>query len=475
VYLFSPLLSFLDFKQHSAYAIEESTMKPGRPNMKVALGLAAQIIQGALAATAGCTSRLSSSYPAPIVADGWSFQLVATGLTSPRGILFDSNGGLLVVQQGLGVIHLSLSDNGSTCVEVSKTTNLINSSAARSERSPTLLNVVANGLQLNHGIALSNDGKTLYASSSESVFSWAYNADKMGVSVSGTNQTVITNMSSSDHATRTLLMSQKVPGMIIVSRGSSSNIDPDAQSLSSGHSQIKAFNTSNLISTSPPYDFNSEGRLLGWGLRNSVGVAEEPLTGGIYSVENSADQVERNGVDIHENNPGEEMNFHGFLNASTEHQGGNYGYPNCFAVWNTSIPDPENLTVGSQFAMDQNSSLNDTICAIQYIPPRLTFQAHMAPLDIKFLSNGTEAYITFHGSWYVLCSYFFPFQVPFPLILQSKVKPPIGTVPTQWATKSPLPASLLVPRSHPQIAQPRLLTSSLTRTYQVARTIASVL
>lgn len=253
--------------------------------------------------------------------------------------------------------------------------------------------------QLNHGIALSNDGKTLYASSSESVFSWAYDADTASVPTGNMNQTVITNMSNSDHTTRTLLMSQYEPGILIVSRGSNSNIDSDATSLHSGHSQIKAFNTSDLTSTSPPYDFPSQGRLLGWGLRNSVGVAEEPMLGGIYSVENSVDQIERDGVDIHEDNPGEEMNFHGYLNASTEQQGGNYGYPSCFAVWNTSIPELGSLTVGSQFSVDQNRSLNDTTCANMYISPRLTFQAHMAPLDIKFSSTGTEAYISFHGSW----------------------------------------------------------------------------
>src|SRR3981189_2006460 len=62
---------------------------------------------------------------------------------------------------------------------------------------------------------------------------------------------------------------------------------------------------------------------------------------------------------------------------------------------------------------------------------------------------------------------FLPLPSTLSLILQNIVKHLIGTVPTQWDTKSPLPASLLVPRSHPQIAQPRLLTSSLTRTYQV--------
>lgn len=47
---------------------------------------------------------------------------------------------------------------------------------------------------------------------------------------------------------------------------------------------------------------------------------------------------------------------------------------------------------------DQNSTINDTFCAEQ-TPPRLTFQAHMAPLDIKFNNSASEAWVTFHGSW----------------------------------------------------------------------------
>jgi glucose/arabinose dehydrogenase len=203
-------------------------------------------------------------------------------------------------------------------------------------------------------------------------------------------------------------MSSKEPGMLIVSRGSNSNIDLEAEDINTGHSQIKVFDISNLTSTAQPYDFNSNGRLLGWGLRNSVGVAEEPLTGGIYSVENSVDEIDRDGVDIHQNNPGEELNYHGFLNSSTEDQGGNYGYPYCFALWNTSIPELGTMKVGSQFALTQNATINDTFCNNDRVAPRLTFFAHMAPLDIKFLPNGTEAFVTFHGSWQAL-----PFQTPY--------------------------------------------------------------
>ncbi|KAH7383634.1 soluble quino protein glucose/sorbosone dehydrogenase [Cadophora sp. MPI-SDFR-AT-0126] len=325
------------------------------------------------------TCDLTNNFAEPVLANGWEYKLIAKGLTKPRSILFDSEGNLLVIQQGAGLIHLTFDDGGSTCLDVAKKTFLINST------------------ELNHGLALSNDGKTLYASSSEAVFSWTY--DAAAGTVGDTNTTLIVGMDNDDHTTRTLLMSQKEPGTIIVSRGSSSNLDFAAESLDSGHSQLKAFDVTALTSDSDPYNFNTAGRLLGWGLRNSVGVAEEPLTGGIYSVENSVDQLERNDVDIHQNNPGEEVNFHGFLNGSTENQGGNYGYPLCYALWNTSIPNADNLTVGAQFTSEQNATVDDNFCAEERVPPRLTFEAHVAPLDIIFLPNGTKAYVSFHGSW----------------------------------------------------------------------------
>ena len=237
----------------------------------------------------------------------------------------------------------------------------------------------------------------MYASSPEAAYSWTYNPDDS--SVARASRTLVTGMTTNDHTTRTLLASQSVNGMLLVSRGSTSNVDPEAEMLSSGHSQIRAFNLTNI--TSSGYNFDTDGLRLGWGLRNSVGVVEHPFTGGIYSVENSVDQIMRDGKDIHEDNPGEEMNFHGYLNG-TEYkpQGSNYGYPYCFAAWVPSvIPDNGNISVGSQFVMgNPNSTINDTYCAEQ-TPPRLTFQAHMAPLDMKFNNTATEAWVTFHGSW----------------------------------------------------------------------------
>ena len=72
-------------------------------------------------------------------------------------------------------------------------------------------------------------------------------------------------------------MSRHVPGLLLVSRGSLANLDPNAEDISTGVSTIKAFNVSNA--TGSAYDFPNDGVLLGWGLRNSVGVGEDPNTG----------------------------------------------------------------------------------------------------------------------------------------------------------------------------------------------------
>lgn len=44
--------------------------------------------------------------------------LVATGLTKPRSIAFDTAGNLIVVESGAGITNLALQDNGDTCLSV---------------------------------------------------------------------------------------------------------------------------------------------------------------------------------------------------------------------------------------------------------------------------------------------------------------------------------------------------------------------
>lgn len=72
-----------------------------------------------------CATVLTPSYSSPVVAAGWKAQLIATDLTRPRGMKFDSNGGLLVVQVTVGITHLTFEDGGGTCLSVKSTKALL--------------------------------------------------------------------------------------------------------------------------------------------------------------------------------------------------------------------------------------------------------------------------------------------------------------------------------------------------------------
>jgi glucose/arabinose dehydrogenase len=204
-------------------------------------------------------------------------------------------------------------------------------------------------------------------------------------------------MTGTNHQTRTLLLPKSAPNLILISRGSWGNLDYQTTEVDSGVSQIKAFDITNITS---PYNYADDGLVVGWGLRNSVGLAEHPLDYGIWSVENSADQLERSGESVSNDNPAEELNFHGYLNGTdSPYFGENFGYPTCFAAGDPSALPSFDGQVGDSFVIGTlNDTNNDDICE-DVQTPILSFQAHSAPLDIKFNTAGTAAWITFHGSW----------------------------------------------------------------------------
>jgi glucose/arabinose dehydrogenase len=254
---------------------------------------------------------------------------------------------------------------------------------------------------LNHGLTMSPDGKTLYASSMTHVYAWPYDSKTM--KTTGEPKTIIAGFGpTGGHSTRTLLASKKSPGTLLVSRGSVGNLDPNARNVSTGISQIRAFDVSD-ISKEQKY---TDGYLIGWGLRNSVGLGENPADGGIWSNENGNDNMNRTGKAIHNDSPGEEINYHGTLQKKELH-GKNYGYPDCVAAWNIEgIPNNASLSVGKQFTHEYSVSngVTDSKCLKDYQSPRITLPAHWAPIDIEFNSNGTVAYMTSKGSWFVVSS-----------------------------------------------------------------------
>ncbi|EGX50117.1 hypothetical protein AOL_s00076g468 [Orbilia oligospora ATCC 24927] len=311
---------------------------------------------------------LKNSLPAPEVASGYQAKLAITELRDPRQILFDKQGRLLVVDRGIGVKQFKVDRCG---LLVGSTTIIEDSN-------------------LNHGLTISTDGKTLFASTSDIAYGWSYDTDSGTVS---NKKALVTGMSSGGHTTRSLLVPDGNPDILLISVGSDGNFDQGTKEYSSGRSQIRGFQWKDLLSESVEY--KEGGTNFGWGLRNSVGLRDDKK-GQLWSVENSADNIKRDGVDVHTDNPGEELNFHGSVrDTSTSRR--NYGYPSCFTAWDPSvIPDHEDIARGQQFSLD--SEVDDAKCASDYQAPRLAFPAHTAPLDIIFDKAG-DAWVTQHGSW----------------------------------------------------------------------------
>lgn len=114
--------------------------------------------------------------------------------------------------------------------------------------------------------------------------------------------------------------------------------------------------------------------------------------------------MKRDGIDIHNTNPAEELNFLGYLDGTpSANQGRNFGYPECYTAWDTSVIKDFSGQTGEQFAIG-NFSMNDTngdaMCNEAHRQAaRLPFHPHMAPLDILFNDDGTVGWVTFHGSW----------------------------------------------------------------------------
>jgi glucose/arabinose dehydrogenase len=190
---------------------------------------------------------VSTFHSQVLTAPGWQAVKVAGNLVQPRGLVLDAAGHLLVIQNGLGITAHAIGNNG--CLTSEKT-------------------IIAQQ-NLNHGIVLSQDGKTLYASSATQVYAWDY--DTTTSSVGNSSRIVITGMDNKGHVTRTLTIPPKHPNLLIVSHGSNDNFDYEAGNIETGRSCIKAFDVTRTPTDG--YNYASGGYQLGYGLRNGVGLA----------------------------------------------------------------------------------------------------------------------------------------------------------------------------------------------------------
>ncbi len=246
---------------------------------------------------------------------------------------------------------------------------------------------------LNHGLAFSRDGKFLYASSDTTVYRWAYTSGLR--KASGAAEVVVKNMpGGGNHNTRTLQFDSQ--GRMVVNIGSADNVDTD-QTLRDTRAQVRRFTLTDPLPAGG-IDY-TQGEVIGTGLRNEVGLfvdAQDRLWG----VENGRDNLTDAdfGGDIHDDNPGEEINLFGA-------PGGFYGYPLCWSEGKvTGGKGP-----GTQWAdqtIPQNVQQTDGWCqdTANVQPPQFVMQGHWAPLGIIQYTGNALPYagdflITSHGSW----------------------------------------------------------------------------
>ncbi|KAG2006953.1 cellobiose dehydrogenase [Coprinopsis cinerea AmutBmut pab1-1] len=292
----------------------------------------------------------------------------------PRGITLDTRGNLLVVERGRGLTGHTLDANG--CVTSSK--------------------VVIQDTQINHGIDVHPSGRRIIASSGDIAWSWDYDPATM----TATNRrTLVTGMNNFYHFTRTVHISRKYPNLFALNVGSDGNIDVPTRQQNSGRAQIRVFDYDQLPQNGVPF-VSQYGRVLGYGLRNDVGITED-RAGNIHSIENSLDNAYRmvNGQrrDIHTNNPAEKVYNLGDPSNPRAIFG---GYPDCYTVWEPSDFTDSPKQPGDWFTQDNSGQYTDAWCNANAVKPTLLLPPHTAPLDMKFgLGNDTNLYVALHGSW----------------------------------------------------------------------------
>jgi glucose/arabinose dehydrogenase len=280
----------------------------------------------------GTTPKVKgTSLPGLQVPAGFTVTLFASGLRGARFIAFAPDGTLLVTERTVGTIT-ALPDAAHTGKASGKHT------VVSGLTDPT-------SLYIDHGY--------LYVGEANRVSRFTLGAN---LTVSDATVLVPNLPTGGNHTTRTVLVGND--GMLYISVGSTCNIciEKDARRATVLQYQLDG----------------SGGRIYAKGLRNAVGLANNPITGQVWVTNNGRDNL---GDDI----PPETL--------YALQDGGNYGWPLCHAG---TIIDPE---LGHA----------DDCNGVQ--APLLAMQAHSAPLGLAF-TMGTAfpaayhgLFIAFHGSW----------------------------------------------------------------------------
>jgi hypothetical protein len=108
---------------------------------------------------------------------------------------------------------------------------------------------------LNHGIYLSPDGHTLYASSATTV--WARTYNPATGNIGGSPRTLVVGMRNGGQNSWTLITPQHRPDLLVVSHGSDGNFDHPSINPATARAIVKVFNIS--VAPSSGFNYASDG------------------------------------------------------------------------------------------------------------------------------------------------------------------------------------------------------------------------
>lgn len=298
----------------------------------------------------------------PKLPDGFSAELVVSGLENPRVIRTAPNGDLFVANSKANEVRV------------------YRVKGAKVEKE----DVFASDLFQPYGIAfypLGDDPQWVYIANSKNVVRFPYKSGDM--KASGEPETIIDYIPAAHHWTRDLVFSAD-GAKLYVAVGSGSNVALDMfmepfegmEEFNKTHPAGAAWDTEErravVLSIDP--DGKNE-KIFATGLRNCSGITIQPATGALWCAVNERDE-------LGDNVP--------FDYATEVKEGEFYGWP-WFYIGNNKDPRPKS----------ERPELADKVTV-----PDVLFQAHSAALGITFYDGDNfpgeykgDAFVAFHGSW----------------------------------------------------------------------------
>lgn len=315
----------------------------------------------------------SASNPSEIIAmpegaaletlDGFTAELVASGIENPRVLRFAPNGDLFVANSAAGQLLVFPAAPGNSIGQKQ---------------------IFASGLNRPYGIAfypLGDDPEWIYVGESDGIVRFPYTHGD--IEASAEPEVIVSGIPSEHHWTRDVVFSPD-GGTVYFAVGSGSNVGENMPPEPAGgldawiseHALGESWGPEERRATVLAYNPDgSNERVLASGLRNCSGMTIQPETGELWCVVNERDA-------IGDNLPPDY--------ATSVEPGAFYGWP-----WYYIGDNEDPRLAGAR------PDLADDVTV-----PDVLFQAHSAPLNIAFKEDDSwgeefagDAFVAMHGSW----------------------------------------------------------------------------